>query len=77
MGVKLYNSLPSYIKEESKNIIKFESLLQKFFCLTILSTHSMNFTILYKDPFTNHLSQFLQIVLIISNAYSLQFGCTL
>jgi hypothetical protein len=30
MGVKLYNSLPSYIKKESNNIIKFESLLKKF-----------------------------------------------
>jgi hypothetical protein len=30
VGVKLYNSLPSYIEEESKNIKKFESLLQKF-----------------------------------------------
>jgi hypothetical protein len=32
MGVKLYiyNIYYTYIKEESKNIIKFESLLQKF-----------------------------------------------
>jgi hypothetical protein len=30
MGVKLYNSLPSYMKRESNNIIKFESLLKKF-----------------------------------------------
>jgi len=30
MGVKLYSSLPSYIKKESNNIIKFESLLKKF-----------------------------------------------
>jgi len=53
MGVKLYNSLPSYIKKESNNIIKFESLEEVFY-LAILSIHSMNFTILYKDPFTNH-----------------------
>ena len=50
MGVKLYNSLPSYIKKESNNIIKFESLEEVFY-LAILSIHSMNFTILYKDHF--------------------------
>ena len=30
MGIKLYNCLPAHIKEESNNIIKFESLLKKF-----------------------------------------------
>ena len=30
MGIKLYNRLPPHIKEESNNIIKFESLLKKF-----------------------------------------------
>jgi hypothetical protein len=52
MGVKLYNSLPSHIREESTNIIKFESLLKSFY-LTILFIHLMNFTILHKDPSPN------------------------
>jgi len=30
MGIKIYNSLPPYIKLESNNLIKFESLLKKF-----------------------------------------------
>jgi hypothetical protein len=30
MGVKIYNSLPAFIKMESNNIKKFESLLKKF-----------------------------------------------
>ena len=30
MGVKLYNSLPPYIKKEFSNIKKFESLLKTF-----------------------------------------------
>jgi hypothetical protein len=30
MGIKLYICLPPHIKEESNNIIKFESLLKKF-----------------------------------------------
>ena len=30
MGVKIYNSLPTFIKMESNNIKKFESLLKKF-----------------------------------------------
>jgi hypothetical protein len=30
MGIKLYSSLPSHIKRESNNIIKFKSLLKKF-----------------------------------------------
>jgi hypothetical protein len=30
MVVKLYNSLPSYIKRESNSVIKFEPLLKKF-----------------------------------------------
>jgi hypothetical protein len=29
MGIKIYNSLPSYIKNESNNYKKFESLLKK------------------------------------------------
>ena len=30
VGVKIYNSLPTFIKKESNNIKKFESLLRKF-----------------------------------------------
>jgi len=30
MGIRIYNSLPPYIKLESNNLIKFESLLKKF-----------------------------------------------
>jgi len=30
MGAKIYNSLPTYIKKESNDIKKFESLLKKF-----------------------------------------------
>jgi hypothetical protein len=30
MGVKIYNSLPAFIKKESNNTKKFESLLKKF-----------------------------------------------
>jgi hypothetical protein len=30
MGVKMYNNLPAYIKNESYNSKKFESVLKKF-----------------------------------------------
>jgi len=30
MGIKLFNNLPPYIRMESSDIIKFESLLKKF-----------------------------------------------
>jgi len=30
MGVKIYSSLPTYIKKESNDVQKFESLLKKF-----------------------------------------------
>ena len=30
MGIKLYNGLPPFIKRESNDISKFESLLKKF-----------------------------------------------
>ena len=32
MGIKIYNSLPTYIKKESINTKKFESLLKNFLC---------------------------------------------
>ena len=32
MGIKIYNSLPAYIKHEFNNYKKFESLLKKFLC---------------------------------------------
>jgi len=32
MGIKIYNSLPSYIKNESNNYKKFGSLLKKLLC---------------------------------------------
>ena len=32
MGIKIYNSLPSHIKNESNNYKKFESLLKKLLC---------------------------------------------
>ena len=32
MGIKVYNSLPSYIKNESNDYKKFESLLKKLLC---------------------------------------------
>jgi hypothetical protein len=32
MGIKIYNSLPTYIKNESNNTKKFESLLKNFLC---------------------------------------------
>jgi len=31
MGIKIYNILPTYIKNESNNTKKFESLLKNFF----------------------------------------------
>jgi len=40
MGIKIYNSLPPYIKVESNNIIKFESLLKKF--LQKITFYSLN-----------------------------------
>ena len=30
MGTKIYNNLPSYIKDTSDNLNKFKSLLKKF-----------------------------------------------
>ena len=30
MGVKIFNSLPTYTKKESNDIKKFESLLKRF-----------------------------------------------
>jgi hypothetical protein len=32
MGIKLYNSLPAFIKHESNNYNKFVPLLKKFLC---------------------------------------------
>ena len=32
MGIKIYNSLPTYVKKESINTKKFESLLKNFLC---------------------------------------------
>jgi len=44
MGIKIYNSLPTYIKNESINTKEFESLLKNFLCEN--SFYSLeNFTI--------------------------------
>jgi hypothetical protein len=71
MSIKLYSCLHPHIKEESNNIIKFESLLKNFY-LTTLFIHSMNSTILYKDSPTNTYYYYLHMLhLLICNAFQL------
>jgi hypothetical protein len=43
MGLKIFNALPVYIKQESDNPKKFESLLKKF-CMRIHFIPGNNFT---------------------------------
>jgi len=74
MGVKLYNSLPYYIKKESNNIIKFESILKKFLLGNTLYSLDEFLQFFIRTRLQIILSLFIHIALIYKQRFFTAIG---